>query len=85
MRKDYGYDVESSLRYLEESYMEGERFARIMRLETHPNTRQTYQIGLDMLYQPNINVYIKRIIEFKKNSSSHTHSSESSSINSPKK
>ena len=36
-----------------------------MSLETDTNTKGTYQIGMDMLYQADIANYIKIIIEFK--------------------
>ena len=49
-QKTYGCEVISSLRYLEKYGMESERPTRIMSLKTDPNTKETYQIGLDMLY-----------------------------------
>ena len=67
VQKSYGYEVASSLRDIEEYYMEGERPTIIMILDMDPNTRKTNQISLDMLYQADIAKYIKRSKEFKKN------------------
>ena len=47
--------------------MEGEIPTIIMNLETDTNTRETNQIGLDILYQADITDYIKRSIYFKEN------------------
>ena len=38
-----------------------------MSLETDHNTKETYQIGLDMIYQENITEYINIIMDFKQN------------------
>ena len=63
----YGYKVASSLIYLSEYYIEGERPKRIMIPETDPNNKETNQIGMVMLYQAYTNNYIKRSKEFKQN------------------
>ena len=57
----------SLLRDVEEYCMEGERPTIIMSLDTDLNTKEKNQINLDVLYQENINHYIKRRKEFKKN------------------
>ena len=67
VKKHYGYEVASSSRNLEEYEKEVERPTRVMILETKTNTRDTNQIGLDMLYQSYITGYIKRNIDLKKN------------------
>ena len=54
--------MESLLRDLEEYYMEGEIPTRIASLEMDPNTKDTDQIGLDMINQADITYYIKRSI-----------------------
>ena len=59
--------MENSLRDIEEYYMEGEITTRIMSIETDTNTRETYNISLEMIYQVDITDYIKRSIEFKQN------------------
>ena len=59
--------MESSLIYLEEYDIEGERPTIIMSLETYPNTKEIHQIGLNMFYQEDITDYIKRRKEFKQN------------------
>ena len=46
LQKSYGYGVESSLRYIEEYYMEGERPTRIMILDIDSNTREVDDIVL---------------------------------------
>ena len=63
----YGYEVASSLMDLEEYDMEGEIPTRIMSLEANTNTKDTYQIGLDMIYQAEIANFIKRSIAFQQN------------------
>ena len=67
VQKAYIYDAESSLRYLEEYKIEGERTTGIMSLEKDPNKRETYQIGRDMFYQAEITDYIKRRIYLMQN------------------
>ena len=47
--------------------MEGERPTGIMSQETDPNTRETNQIVLDILYQAYITDYINRSIYFNQN------------------
>ena len=47
--------------------MEGEIPTIIMNLDTNTNTRETNQIGPDILYQADITDYIKRSIYFKEN------------------
>ena len=47
--------------------MEDERPKIIMILEMDTNTRETDQIGLDVLYKADIADYIKRSKEFKQN------------------
>ena len=38
-----------------------------MSLETHPNTRETDNIDLEVIYQEEFTDYIMIIVEFKKN------------------
>ena len=64
VQRAYGYEVAGSLRYLEEYDTEGERPTILTSLYMDLNTGETDQIGLDMLYQPDITYYIKIIIEF---------------------
>ena len=47
--------------------IEDEMPTRTMSLDADTNTKGTNQIGLDMIYQEDIEDYIKRSIEFKKN------------------
>ena len=54
VQKSYGYEVLISFRDIEEYCMEYERPTKIMSLNTDPNTRDTDQIGLNMLYQAEI-------------------------------
>ena len=61
VQKAYVYEMESSLRDLEEYETEVERPTRIMSLETDPNMKETNKIGLDMLYQADITNYINTI------------------------
>ena len=58
VRKSYGYEVESSLRGLEEYDMEGEIPTIIMIIDTDPSTRDANNRGLYMLYQVYIPDYI---------------------------
>ena len=74
----------SSLRDLEEYDAEGEIPTRIASLEMYPNTKDTDQIGLDMLNQADITYYIKRSIDPKKTSASNIQSSGISATNSSK-
>ena len=67
LKKCYGYEVASSLRYLEEYNMEGEIPTRIMRLDMDTNRREINHIGLDMLYQVDITNYINGNKDFKQN------------------
>ena len=63
----YGYEVQSSLKDLEEYYMEGKIPTRMMSQQTDNNTRDTDKIGLDMIYKAEIVNYIRISIESKKN------------------
>ena len=60
VQKSYVYDAVSSLRDMEEYGIEGEIPTIIMSLETDPNTKKTYKIGLVMLYQSDTTDYIIR-------------------------
>ena len=51
VQKYYGYDVASSLRGLQQYDMEIDRPTRISIMDTDTNTKETYQIGLEMIYQ----------------------------------
>ena len=84
VQNNYGYKVASSLIYLTEYEIEGERPTRIMIPETDPNTKETNQIGLVMLYQSDITNYIKISKEFKQNSTNHIQLCSSYAINSYK-
>ena len=65
MKKFYGYEVESSLRDIEEYDMWGEIPTITTQQEMDTNTRKTSHIGIYIIYQTEINKYTKRIIEFK--------------------
>ena len=56
----------SYLRDIEAYEMYGEKTTITMILETDTNTKATYQIGLDVLYQAYITDYIKISIDFNK-------------------
>ena len=57
----------SSWRDLEEYDIEGEIPTIIVSLEIDLNTKETDQIGLDMLNQADITYYTKRSIDIKQN------------------
>ena len=65
VQKSNGYEVESSLKYLEEYDIKGERRTRIMSLETDTSTKDTNQSVLEMIYQAEIPDFINREKEFK--------------------
>ena len=66
MQKSYGCEVDILLKDLEEYDMEVERPTIIMILETDPNTIETDQIGMYVIYQSDITYCIKMSIYFKK-------------------
>ena len=51
MQKAFGYEVEISLKDIEEYDTEGERTTRISSLDNNPNKKETNKIGLDTIYQ----------------------------------
>ena len=57
----------SSLRNIEEYYMEGEIPTKRLSLETDLNTKETDKICLYMIYQADTTDYINIFKEFKKN------------------
>ena len=67
VQKAYGYDAASSLNDIEEHGIKGEIPTIIMFIGTDTNTKETYKIGLVMLYQADTTDYIKIRKEFKKN------------------
>ena len=84
MKKSHDYEVERSLRDIEEYDTKGEIPTRIMSLEADPNTRETNHIGLYMIYQEDITDYIKVNTELKQSFASHTKSYGSYATNSSK-
>ena len=60
VQKSYGYEVASSLSYLEEYDTERKIPTRIMSLKTDTNTTDTDKIGAEMFNQENIAYYINR-------------------------
>ena len=67
MKKTYGHEVEISLSFIEEYDIEDKIPTIIMNLYMYPNTKDTDQIGLEIIFQADITNYIKIRIEFKQN------------------
>ena len=63
----YGYDVTSSLKDIEEYGIESEIPKIIMIRENDPNTKETYKIGLVVLYQSDTTDCINIRKEFNQN------------------